>query len=368
MLLEFTVENFRSFQKKTTISLIASSDQSLANNTSTCEALKEDRAVNSAVLYGANASGKSNLNLAMALLRNFVLQSHTIQKGNKLNYQPFAFDPESKKSPTTFEVVFVHKEIKYRYALSYNAERIEREELVHYPNGRPALIFSRNGQDFEFKKDQTEQKVISKRTLESGLYISSSVQFNYEGTANAYDWFLNNFAILETSDIRSLIEYAVESMNQNRKAKEEILKALHIADLGIVGVEGRIRQVPIHELQGRIPPQVLGAWMLMSGGEAKETEIKFKHQVKKKNGSSEEISLPIEMESEGTRRLFAIIYPIIEALHSGGTIAIDELDTKLHHEISAWIIDLFHDPVQNPKGAQLIFNTHDQQLLSLIHI
>jgi hypothetical protein len=261
--------------------------------------------------------------------------------------------------------VFIHKQVRYRYGISYDANRIVKEELYHYPSGRPALIFSRNGDKFEFKTDRTEQSVISKRTLENAPYLSSSVQFNYAGTASAYDWFMNNFIALDTSDISPLIEIAIDRMNHDKKLKEGILRALQIADLGIVGIEGQIRKIPIKELQGKFPPQILGVMAMMSGGEAKQTDLKFKHKIRDDKGSEQQIGLPYQSESEGTRRLFAIMAPVIDTLTSGGTLVIDELDTKLHHDITSWLVALFHDPNQNTKGAQFIFNTHDQQLLEL---
>lgn len=364
MLIEFSVENFRSFRDKMTLSMLASADKSLPGNTSEDRSLKEEKVVNSAVIYGPNASGKSNLVIAMALFRNLVLQSHLLQKGNKLNYQPFAFNPEHKKKPTSFEILFIHEHIKYHYRLSYESDRIVDEELHHYPNGRPALIFSRHGNEFEFRKDTTEQEVISRRTLENALYLSSSVQFNYAGTAPAYEWFLNQFVVIDTSDIQPLTEAVIHHMNHDKKVKAKILKAMQVADFGITGIDGQVRKIPLQELHGKIPPQILGV-MTMTGGEANQTDLKFKHQVKDEKGIEQTIGLPYEWESEGTRRLFAIIGPVIDMLSSGGTIAIDELDTKLHHSISSWLIDLFHDESQNTRGAQLIFNTHDLQLLDL---
>lgn len=365
MLIEFTLENFRSFRDRAIFSMIASSDKSLPDNLSEDRALNDQKILNSAVVYGPNASGKSNLTIAMTLLRNLVLQSNMLQKGIKLNYQPFAFDSRCKQKPTTFEISFIYKHVKYNYKVSYDASRIVMEELYHYPNGRPALIFSRKGNEFEFKTDRTEQTVISKRTLENALYLSSSVQFNYHGTTPAYDWFQKNFIALDTTDTSALTELVIDRMNHDKKLKEGILKAMQIADLGIAGIEGQIRKIPIQELQGKLPPQILGVMAMMSGGEAKQTDLKFKHKVKDEKGTEQEIGLTYQMESEGTRRLFAIIGPLIDTLSIGGTLVIDELDTKLHHDISAWLISLFHDPAQNTKGAQLIFNTHDQQLLDL---
>ncbi len=361
-MLDFKVKNFRSIKDEQELSLLASVDRSLPNNASVVGEGKEGSVLNSAVIYGANASGKSNLIIAISLLRNFVLQSHLHQKGGKLNHQPFAFGLEMGEEQTDFEIGFIKNEVKYQYHLAYNANEVTEEDLYHYPNNRKALIFSRRGQVFEFTKDQKEQEIISRRTLENALYLSSSVQFNYKATMPAFEWFLNDLIVLETTIMEPLIDQVIDRMNRNKKMKNDILRALKIADLGIVGIKGKVRKVPLRELDGKIPPQLIGM-MTLGGGQFVERDLRFTHAVEGEGGKIEQFDLGYQFESEGTRRLFSIIGPIIESLNEGKTIVIDELDTKLHHSLSAWLIGLFHDPGQNKKGAQLIFNTHDQQLL-----
>ena len=259
MLVEFSVENFRSFRDKVTLSLLASSDRSLSGNITKCEALKEESLVNSAAIYGLNASGKSNLIIAMALLRNFVTNSHTHQKGGKLNYQPFTFDPAGNSKPTIFLISFIQRDILYDFKLSYNKDRIVEESLFYYPNGKKATIYSRDENGFDFTKDKKEQEVISRRTLENAHILSTSVQFNYEGTTPAYEWFLNSMIVLDTSvDIERLIELTVDKMNHDKKFMNMVIESLQIADLGIVGMEGKIREIPVYELRGQLPPQLIG--------------------------------------------------------------------------------------------------------------
>jgi AAA15 family ATPase/GTPase len=362
MLLEFTVENFRSFRDKTTLSMLASSDNSSLDNLTNVETLKGKRTLNSTVIYGANASGKSNLVLALTIMKNFVVNSHTHQKGIRLNHQPFAFDKNSTNKPTSFSVIYVHEGIRYNYSMSYDKERIVAEELSYYPNGRISMIFSRKGNEFTFNVDQKEQEVISRRTLENALYLSTSVQFNYSRNMPAFTWFTKGLVALDNTDSPGLINNAIEYMNHNKKAKKLMVQALQSADLGITGVEGRLKKVPLQKLYNSIPPQLL-AVMTMVGNEALQTDLRFKHRVVSADGSESEIDLPHIFESEGTRKLFSIIGPIIEVLQTGGTLVVDELDTKLHHDISTWLVELFHDPEQNKHGAQLIFNSHNQLLL-----
>jgi AAA15 family ATPase/GTPase len=364
MLLEFAVENFRSFRDRQEISLLATSDKSLPENISMLDGTKDEPILNSAVIYGPNASGKSNLIIAISLLRNLVLLSHNHQKGIKLNHQPFAFDPDCEKRPTIFDISFIKECIEYRYHLAFDRERIVEESLHHYPHGKKALIFSRTGQGYEFTKDQKDQETITRLTLENTLYLSNSVKLNYKGTLPAFEWFQNDLMVLETTNLDPLVNKVIERMNHDRKMKEMVLKAMAIADLGIVGTRGKVRAVPPGELTGKLPPQLIGM-MTESGTPVLERELKFTHAIKGKDGKEARYDLNYVHESEGTRRLFAIVGPIIDSLVNGKTIVIDELDIKLHSKLSAWIVEMFHSPEQNRKGAQLIFNTHDQKLLDL---
>lgn len=364
MLIEFRVKNFRSYKDEQTISMLASFDDSLPGNTTCISEKKDEICLNSAIIYGANASGKSNLVIGISLLRNLVVLSHQHQKGMLLNHHPFRFDPRCVDRPTVFDIQFVKAGIRYDYHLAFTTKEITEESLYHYPNNRRAMIFKRDGQSYEFNRDKVEQEVISRRTLENTLYLSTSVQFNYKGTMPAFEWFQNDLIVLDTTAMDQLMDRVIERMNHNKKFKNNILKALRIADLGIVGVSGKIRDIPLREMEGKLPPQLIGA-MTILGAPVKERNLKFTHAVKTENGEEERFDLDAQSESEGTRRLFSMIGPIIEALSEGKTIVIDELDTKLHHDISEWIIGLFHDPTQNLKGSQLIFNTHDIFLLDL---
>jgi AAA15 family ATPase/GTPase len=363
MLIEFRVENFRSFRDYAILNMGASADKSLPGNVIKSKAMDKDF-LKSALIFGANASGKSNLILALGLLRSFVLKSHLHQKGMKLNYQPFSFDAINQKKPTTFSVVFAHENVRYQYTFAFDSDRIIEEALYHYPEGRKATIFERHGQEFSFTKDRTEQTVISRRTPENALYLSSSVQFNYKKTMPAYDWFQNGLIVLETSDLDILMDSVIEQANKNLKFRKLVENGLKIADFGITGFRGKIRTMGVGDLEGKLPPQILGM-MTIGGMTAKERDIRFTHEVKDSHGKTRNFELRSFQESEGTRKLLAVIGPIINSLLEGKTLLVDELDTKMHNSISTWLVDLFHDPKQNPRGAQLIFNTHNQLLLDL---
>jgi len=302
MLIEFNVQNFRSIKEEVTLSLVASPDKSLDNNLIKTDLLR-DNLLRSAVIYGANASGKSNVFLAFNFLNSFVMQSHTFQKGTKINYFPFKLDKKYLSKPSKFEVVFIKNNIKYIYGVSFIGERIIDEYLYYYPEGRKALIFERK----------------------------------------------------ETNNYRFTID---------RKEQKFILKALIEADLGINDLFASIKEISIDEIPIQIREQ-LKAMMPDAKGNFEKIDIRIIHKVLDEIGNENRVEFDFEEESEGTKRLFSLIGIWIDSLNNGRVLVVDELDTKLHHLLNVFLIKLFNDPTQNKNNAQLIFTTHNTNLLDL---
>ena len=364
MLIEFNVQNFRSIKEEVTLSLVASPNKSLDNNLINTDVLKRDNLLRSAVIYGANASGKSNLILAFYSLKDLVMNSHRFQKGNKIDYSPFKLDKKYLSKPSKFEVVFIRNDIKYSYGVSFTNEKIIDEYLYYYPKGRKALIFDRKDtNNYRFAIDKKEQKFISKKTLDNVLYLSNSTQLNYKKTSEAFDWFKDTLAVIRATDHPILTDFTIQSANKDIKIKEFVLKALAEADLGINGFSASFEKILIDDLP--IQKQ-FKAMMSNNEGNIEKRIIKTVHKVLDENGN--EICTEFdfdEEESEGTKRLFALIGPWIDTLNNGRIIIVDELDTKLHHLLNVFLIKLFHDPTQNKNNAQLIFTTHNTNLLDL---
>ncbi|KPQ44509.1 MAG: hypothetical protein MPEBLZ_00876, partial [Candidatus Methanoperedens nitroreducens] len=155
MLIEFSVENFRSIKEKVTLSMVSSSDKSLDNNLIKTDVLKKDSLLRSAVIYGPNASGKSNVILAFNFLVHLVMTSHKNQKDAKINVSQFKLDKEYLSKPSKFEVVFIKNETRYVYGVSATSEKIIDEYLYYYPKGHKAIIFERsNTNNFNFTIDK----------------------------------------------------------------------------------------------------------------------------------------------------------------------------------------------------------------------
>lgn len=365
MLIEFSFENFRSIKDEVTLSLLASPDKSLDNNLIDTELLKKDSLLRSAVIYGANASGKSNIVLAFNSLKSLVMMSNTFQKGIKINYSPFKLDKKYLSKPTKFKIVFIKNNIKYIYGVSFTDEKIIDEYLYYYPEDRKAIIFERTDtNNYKFTIDKKEQKFLSDKTLENVLYLSNSTQLNYKKTSVAFDWFKDTLAVLGATEHPKLIDFTIQSLNKDKNLKELILKALFEADLGITDIEASIEKVSIEDIPLGIRKQLM-AILSDNTDKLEKMDIKTIHKILDEKGDEFRVEFDFDEESEGTKRLFALIGPWIDSLNNGRVLIIDELDTKLHHLLNVFLIKLFHDPTQNRSNAQLIFTTHNTNLLDL---
>ncbi len=367
MLIEFSVENYRSFKDKATLSLLASSDKSLESNLIASKELGEHRALRSAVIYGANASGKTNLLFAIDFLRNMVLRSHQHQRGQKLNFTPFRLDKACLSKPSRFGVVFTNRGIKYQYSIALDAERIIEENLYSFPKGRRALVFSRrNTTDYVFTRDKKKQKFISDSTLDNMLYLSSSTQHRYEETAPAFDWFKDVLRTVIGTDNPEVLYFTIRLLNKSGKMKEAVLRALTYADTGIDNVMAETRRVSVDELYRVVPPElrrVLLDSYKPESGPIEEFKVTTTHKVIGKDGKETKAEFAWNEESEGTRRFFVLMGIWLDALQNGRVLIVDEIDVKLHVMLNDFLVRIFHDPTQNSSNAQLVVATHNTNLL-----
>lgn len=365
MLIEFSVENFRSIKEKVTLSMVSSSDKSLDNNLIKTDVLEKKSLLRSAVIYGANASGKSNVILAFNFLVDLVMTSHKNQKDVKIDVSPFKLDKEYLSKPSKFEVVFIKNKNRYVYGVSSTNEKIIDEYLYYYPKGRKAIIFERsNTNDFYFTIDNKDQEFLKNRTLDNVLYLSNSTQLRYEKSFEAFDWFKDNLRIINIEENPVLNEFTINLLNKDEKSKELILKALSNADLGIEDIKASVENVSIENLPSNFPNE-LKVLISEGKGKFKEFEIKTTHKGNKGKDTEYDVQFDFDEESGGTQKMFFLIGTLIDVLSNGRILIVDELDIKLHYKLIRFLIKLFHDPNQNKNNAQLIFTTHNTILLDL---
>ena len=353
MLIEFSIENFRSIKEKVKFSMVATKDDSLDNNLIK-NTLDDDSLLRSAVIYGANASGKTNVLLALNFLRALVLNSHNHQKGQGIKFSPFKLDKEWLSKPTKLGAIFLKNDVRYSYSVAFNNERVIEELLYFYPKNHKRVIFERtNTTEYKFTDDEKEQKVFSERTLPNMLYLSKATQENYAKTSDALDWFRNNLMVIGPTDHPLLENFTVDLLKKDVELKQYIMKALLEADVGIEDISTISKKMSPTEFKN-FPPELVKL-ILGDKNEIDAYQIQTFHKGVVFDFESE--------ESEGTKRIFSLIGPWVDALKKGRILVVDELDTKLHHFLNLFLIKLFNDPTQNKTNAQLIFTTHNTNLL-----
>ena len=231
MILNFSVENYKIFKQRTTLSMMATFDKSHLNNVIWND--NQLKILKTTSIYGANASGKTKFIEALQLMSNFVRGSLAHLPGSQLNYTPFIFDEKSMRKPTSFEVEFVHNSKRYVYGFSYNVKRIVEEHLYLIPGTKKKTIFERNGQEFKFGTEKKIQNENSKRVRENVLFISVGAQFNHVPSIDVVTWFNSELYVLTGSSLEFSINNLVNIIDKDKKFKKLVKKALTIADFGI---------------------------------------------------------------------------------------------------------------------------------------
>ncbi len=370
MLIQFSVKNFRTFKDKATLSLVASNYD---KDTREHENIIENKPFNlrllkSAVVYGANASGKSKFFEALMFMKHYVItSSRETLKGDTIGVVPFLLSSETENEPSEFEVTFLFRDVQYRYGFEADKNRIVAEWLYYKPKTKEIELFYRDKNEFEVHaRNFSKGNAVIKEGLvrDNALLLSVAAQFNEPTSITVIEWFKN----LKT--ISGLHEAGYQgftmSKTEDPALKTKILELLRAADLGIRDI--RLQKLDIDQLPQDMP-KALKEQIIK---EAKEESVEFvsdvltthtQYNAAKKAVSTVQFSLD-EDESSGTRKFFALTGPILDVLENGYTLVVDELDSKLHPNLVESIVTLFNSKNTNPKNAQLIFNTHDTNLLN----
>ncbi|MCK5059428.1 MAG: ATP-binding protein [Candidatus Aminicenantes bacterium] len=354
MLIEFKVGNFLSFKDMVTLSMVASSDREHLE-TNTIPVNDKLRLLKSAVLYGANASGKSNLIKAIDFMRDFILSSSKESSTDKIRkVEEFRLSTETDKAPSTFEVTFQLDNIRYRYGFQVDRERVHNEWLYYVPTIREALLFIREKDKIHLGSGFKEGKGLESKTRENALFLSVVDQFNGQTAKQILKWFDDLFVTLDIQE-DSMSSFYFEK----KEFREFVLKLLKVADLGLKSIKevNIVESLRKREKEGRIYDRA-----------SSRQTIHQKYGEDNKPVSDVEFDLSVH-ESAGTQVLFDLAGPIYDALRNNLVLFIDELTSKLHPLLTRAVIDLFHhtNPAkdQNPgTKSQLIFACHDTNILT----
>lgn len=335
MLLQFSVTNHRSIKETAIISMKAAADKTMKEILISPDGKKELLPV--MAIYGANAAGKSNVLHALLLMREMVCGIYAKPlKGTELPYEPFAF-VDGETEPTELEIIYYYEGIKYAYGFSFDRNKVISEYLYHWPNGREALIFSRENGKYEFRESIQEQLILARRTPDNRLYLTSSNEWNCMQTEKAYLWFQQKLCGLISTGGSN--KTTIDAIRESEQEKQRILKEMMLADLGICDI--------------------------VLSGSAEKPIVSTIHQLIDSEGNQKQYTLLLGQESMGTQRFFSRIGLWMEAMKSGAVLVVDEIEASMHPLLTRHLIEMIQDKAINQSHAQLIFTTHDTGLLDL---
>jgi len=369
MLVQFTVENFLSFRKAATLSMVAANDPTLPHNVWVSPSGKGPDLLRSVAVFGANASGKSNLLRALWFMEWFVLNS--VREGNgdtPIPIRPFKLDKACRRRPSTFEVVFLWEDVRYVFGFSVDSERVHKEWLISYPVRQPRLLYERRAakRDIKFGSGwQGQRKVLENATRPNALFISVAAQLNNPLAEIVQGWFADKLRTVSWFPTFGTEQVFTSQLvkEEVRQQKVDILQFLRAADPGITDVLVEKRLLRESRQFTRMPDSLRKAVLSGLPKDAEMFDVSTRHEGVGTDGASTTVPFDLEEESDGTQKFYALAGPWTYVLEHGCTVVVDELDARLHPLLTMWLISLFHNPKTNPHGAQLIFATHDENLM-----
>lgn len=327
MILEIALTNFFSINEKIALDLQAANLQTKEARVLDGNTFKvgNERLLKTVAIYGANASGKSNIIKAVKAAVDMILDSHNYNEGDSFGFKPFKFGRND--IPSEFYIRFIVNGIEHEYSFSCTRDEIITESLYYYPKGRKALIFSRDERKAGGKKEKYEFTTVIRRPMDVAsntsrktLFLSRASQMDREKAKEIYRWFNEQLVF----SYRGNASVATDRFLGDNK--DAVLRVLKAADSDIV--EFTYKDGELTTFHRRNP------------------------------------SLPFDFnteESEGTKILFRIMLTVMDVVRNNKVMFLDEVETSLHTRLVEYLINLFH----NSRSAQLVFTTHNTHLLDM---
>ncbi|MCI7295119.1 AAA family ATPase [Butyricimonas virosa] len=354
MILDIQFKNYRSFKDKCNFSMEASSTETKANNVFVAPVSEndEERLLKIAIIYGVNASGKTNIIRMLYALRSMISNMTANQGGEGIYlYEPFVLDEDSKNEPTEISISFIVNNIKHLYELTYNGEEFLSEKLTYFPKGVAAILFERvpvendsiiKVYEPKYFTSIPKSKVQKFAVFSNKLILSKflyDIPFDLITPAAKY---LANIHIANgyhSRMINQLWDEFRDWLAEDESRRNKLMKLLAFADLGIKAFKIDVKETSLQK-------------------------VLLTHESYCGAQRVEDIDFSFDNESYGTRQLFILGGKILQSLESGSPLFVDEMDTGFHTYISSFILDIFRDKEINKKNAQLILTTHDINLLN----
>ncbi|HQQ97645.1 MAG TPA: ATP-binding protein [Cyclobacteriaceae bacterium] len=336
MLIEFTIGNYLSFKEKRTLSLEASR---IREHPESVILTGSQKLLRSAVIYGANSSGKSNLIKGLETMFEIIKTSASKSSADEIAVNPFLLDDVSSSQPSHFEILFKLGQTNYRYGFEADKKKIWNEWFYVDSEGHEKLMFIRTNDSIEVTDEFPEGQGLEEKTRDNALFLSVVDQFNGETAKKIMNWvrFTVIFSGIEHEKVKGL----TSAFLRRDGLSKDVRMFLRQLNLGFLEFE-------IEELDSRTSNVLTVHNKYNQHGEIID-KVKFDLQ---------------KQESKGTNKLFDMAASIVSGLLLGSLTVVDELDAKLHPVLTSSIVRLFNSPETNPSNAQLIFATHDTNLLS----
>lgn len=363
MLIEFKVTNYRSFRETQTLSMVASTAKEHIKTHSSDAGLGDlGPLLRSAVIYGPNAAGKTNVLRALQFMQGIVINSLAATQVTESPYDPYKLSPKSSRAPSEFEVAFVQNKTRYEYGFAMDAVRVHREWLIEYPMGRGRRLFERFFDKREKRYNwkfssylKGNRSVWRDATRQNALFLSTAIQLNSTQLQPVFEWFQKRLVVIVGSTTMNPI-LTLNVLDQPG-GKERVLPFLREADLGIADLEIRREPLPSKGL-------VLGGSPIIEQPSPGTLPNLVTVMLSHSGDGNSQMSLDLTEESSGTQKLFRTAGAWLNVFENGEVLLFDEIDTSMHPLLVRFLVEKFHSDAANRNSAQLIFSTHDTSLLS----
>lgn len=358
MFLDFSVENFRSFSSRVTLSMVAvPAFKEFGDNV--IETQVGHKVLRSAAVYGANSSGKTNLILAMLYMKGLVLNSSKHSSVDKLKVDPCLLSEDGAEKPSLFEIRFVFEDNIYRYGFQVTRDAVVSEWLLQSKGkrGKELVLFTRKAQSVVVGARFSDAKEVNFGELLPNMLCLSFLDNRNKTLAKTVVGQFSNVAMFSGIIEESYQGQTLVDVLNNPTNKGAILKLLKLADSSIVDVG--VRPMPLGILE-QFPQKIRDKIPVGSAG-----DIFIRRQLTQRGGPARMVEFSLGAhESTGTQKIFNLATPWLRSLARGSVVFIDELEASLHPLLTRFFVQMFNSPVFNPKNAQLVFVTHDTNLLT----
>jgi uncharacterized protein len=361
MIIEFSVRNYRSIKELQTLSLIAAPIKSKNHELDTNNLIPVSDKLSllkSVAIYGANGSGKSNLIKALITMFIFIDKSFQDDEVGRRIIEPFAFDKTSFQEPSFFQLIFINDQVKYRYGFEVRENTVISEWLFGTPGKKEVYYFTREGSKIQINEDKFEEgKGLIEKTSSNNLFLNVCKAFNGKVSKQILDFYRFRIGISAGVNDTAFRESTLTLM-KDAVIKQQIISLLNVADFGIQDINNK--RITSADLPDSSPVE-------LRKKVADETWefLLSKRPVFNEDGKviGQRELLMESQESDGTVKFFNYSGAVLDALMDGGALFIDEFDARLHPLLTKKIVELFNSQHINKNGAQLIFVTHDTNLL-----